>query len=101
MATLKLKKLQLMFIYSLAWFVYCVSCGNFSDFWINHPGCGVSEANPNHRRPRLFDRSIRLDFADLEVDQLRTKGRIIDGEVSRENSWPWQVHNKGQGIKSR
>jgi hypothetical protein len=29
---------------------------------------------------------------DSEIDEKkRNRGRIIDGEVSRENAWPWQV----------
>ena len=68
-----------------------------SDSWINHPGCGVSESFSNHRSPKKSENSIKNDRMinfedDSEIDEKkRNRGRIIDGEVSRENAWPWQV----------
>jgi hypothetical protein len=35
---------------------------------------------------------------DSEIDEKkRNRGRIIDGEVSKENAWPWQVKKNNNG----
>ena len=36
---------------------------------------------------QINDRMINFD--ESEIDE--KKGRIIDGEISSDNAWPWQV----------
>ena len=53
-----------------------------TDFYQN-PLCGKSEGFANHRQQGRFRHWTRSSN--------RRKPKIIDGQISKPNSWPWQV----------
>ena len=58
---------------------------NTDDFYQN-PLCGKSEGFANHRQQGRFRHWTRSSN--------RRKPKIIDGQISKPNSWPWQVSFK-------
>ena len=53
-----------------------------TDFYQN-PLCGKSEGFANHRQQGRFHYWSR--------NSNRRNPKIIDGQISKPNSWPWQV----------
>ena len=58
------------------------SCSNHVNSFHQNPMCGKSDGFANHRQQGRFGSLMGS-----------RKPRIIDGKVSNENSWPWQVRN--------